>query len=124
MKRRLLPFVENFAEAGAACLITMVQGNILALGLAHWIIASRTGALAGLAATIALALLRNANRWVVAGTLALATAVVDYVVHPGGFGPVIAEAVVTGVGAGLLSLCVAWVRTRWRARRGAAAEAA
>jgi len=33
MKKNLTPYIEYFAESTTACLVTMVQGNILALGL-------------------------------------------------------------------------------------------
>jgi len=95
--------MENIFEAGAACLFTMVQGNLLALGLTHWVIASQTGIAAGLLASLAILLMRTRSRLMISGTLALVTALVDYVVHPGGFGPVMMEAVVTGLAAGLLS---------------------
>ena len=103
MKTRAAPFMENIFEAGAACLFTMVQGNLLALGLTHWVIASQTGIAAGLLASLAILLMRTRSRLMISGTLALVTALVDYVVHPGGFGPVMMEAVVTGLAAGLLS---------------------
>ena len=114
MKRHLKPLVENVGESTVACLITMVQGNVLALGLGHWVIASRTGVVAGLIATVMLALARGWNRWVVAGVLAVVTAAVDYVVHPGGFGDVVTEAIVTGFGAGALSLLVGAILRRRR----------
>ena len=113
------PLFENVGEATAACLITMVQGNLLILGVGHWIIASQTGIGAGLLATLAIWLSGGRGRWVVAGVLTVATAAIDYVVHPGGFGPVFAEALVTGLGAGALSLVVSAVRSRWRARSAA-----
>ncbi len=47
MKKKLAPYFEYFAESSTACLVTMVQGNILALGLSHLIIASQTGIVAG-----------------------------------------------------------------------------
>jgi hypothetical protein len=34
MKRQIQPFIENLSEATAACLVTMVQGNLLAITLA------------------------------------------------------------------------------------------
>jgi len=92
----------------------MVQGNILALGVGHWVIASRTGILAGLIATVMLALSRGWNRWVVAGLLAVVTAGVDYFVHPGGFGDIATEAIVTGVAAGALSLVIGSLLRRRR----------
>ena len=90
----------------------MVQGNVLALGVGHWIVASQTGVAAGGLATVALWASGGRGRWVVAGGLAVATGIVDYLVHPGGFGPVVAEAAVTGVGAGALSLAVSSIRAR------------
>jgi hypothetical protein len=114
MNRRISPVVENVAEATTACLITMVQGNILAFTVSHWVIASQTGIAAGLLASAAVFIAQTDNRWVIAGILGLATAVVDYLVHPGMFGPIIAEAAVTGIGAAVLSyfLGTAWKRLR------------
>ena len=106
MKSRITPLVENVAEATTACLITMVQGNLLALTVGHWLVASRTGVIAGLVASVALMAARAERRWMVSLVLGLITAVVDYFVHPGQFGPAIAEAVVTGAGAAALSLLV------------------
>ena len=77
----------------------------------------QTGVLAGLLASIALYASGGRGRWVVAGGLGLATAVVDYAIHPSGFGPAVAEAIVTGVAAAALSLLVASLRDlRMRAR--------
>jgi len=106
MKRKVAPFVENIAESTTACLVTMVQGNLLALSLTHWMIASRTGVIAGVIASVALLLARAQRRWVVSAVLGIVTAVVHYLVHPGRFGPAAMEAVVTGLGAALLSYLV------------------
>ena len=106
MNRKITPFVENITEATTACLITMVQGNVLALGLGHWLIASQTGIAAG-SLTAALTLIaKTRKRWVISLSLGLITAIVDYFVHPGMFGSVATEAVVTGVGAAILSYLV------------------
>ena len=43
--RRAGPMLENVTESAAACMLTMVQGNVLAFGLGHWIVASQTGIL-------------------------------------------------------------------------------
>lgn len=117
--QRARPVFENITESAAACLLTMVQGNILALGVGHWVIASQTGVAAGVLATVALWASGGRGRWVVAGGLAVATGIVDYLVHPGGFGPIVAEAIVTGAGAGALSLAVSFIRER-RARTSGA----
>ena len=52
---KLTPYLENISEATAACLLTMVQGNLLVLGISHWIIASQTGIVAGLIASTGIA---------------------------------------------------------------------
>ena len=110
--KRAGPVFENMTESATACLLTMVQGNVLALGVGHWIVASQTGVAAGILATVALYASGGRGRWVVAGVLALTTGIVDYLVHPGGFGPVAAEAVVTGLAAGGLSVLVGLLKER------------
>lgn len=120
MTRRWTPFVENIAESTAACLLTMVQGNLFALTATHWVIASRTGIIAGAVASAALLAIRAQRPWVVASVLGVLTAAVDYFVHPGGFGPAVAEALVTGAGAAVLSLLVGATVRRWRRRAPAA----
>lgn len=120
MKNKVTPLVENIAESGAACLVTMVQGNLLALGLSHWLIASQTGIVAGTAATAAIVVAKTDKRWVMAVVLGIATAIVDYVVHPGMFGPIALEAIVTGVGAAVLSLAAGAIVRAVRARKALA----
>ncbi len=115
---QLAAFIENAAESTTACLVAMVQGNLLVLSMSHWLIASRTGLLAGVIASVAILLARTNRRWLVSLLLGLATGVVDYFVHPGGFGAVWMEAVVTGVGAALLSFIVGTVLQRRRMARG------
>ena len=117
IRKKIAPYLENIAESGTACLVTMVQGNILLLGAAHWITATQTGLLAGTAAATAITLARTDNRLILAGVLGLATAIVDYFVHAGHEGGGgIAEAAITGIGAGVLSYIVGtvivWVRRR------------
>lgn len=106
MKEKLTPIVENVAESTAACLVTMVQGNLLAVGLSHWIVASQTGVVAGTITSAALIATQTDKRWLVAVLLGSVTAIVDFFMHPGSFGPVFMEALVTGAGAALLSYIV------------------
>ena len=103
---RVAPFAEYLAESTTACLVTMVQGNILALTLGHVVVASQTGVVAGLIAAVTLAFAKTDRRWVVSAVLGIATAVVDYFVHPGMFGTVATEAIVTGLAAAVLSYLV------------------
>lgn len=119
MKTKITPFVENIGEATAACLITMAQGNFLALGITHWVIASQTGLVAGVAASVALLLTQTPSRWVIAIVLGVATAIVDYFMHPGMIGPIFLEVIITGLGAAVLSFSVGALLKFHREKRAA-----
>ena len=120
MKNKVTPFVENIAESGAACLFAMVQGNVLVLGLSHWVIASQTGLVAGTAAAAAITLAKTENRWILALVLGVSTGIVDYFVHPGMIGEHAAtEAIITGFGAAALSYTVGSVLIWYRRRKAA-----
>lgn len=114
---RLGPFLENVTESATACMITMLQGNLLAMTLGHWIIASRTGVLSGTLATAALMLTGGRRRWLVALMLTLATFLADYLSHPSNFGGAATEAIVTALAAGTISLLVGKGIALRRARR-------
>ena len=118
MNKYVKPLLENVSEATVACLVTMVQGNVLAIGVGHLIIASQTGLTAGTAATIAVLLAKPHKRGVIALILGVITTVADYLVHPGMFGSVLTEAIVTGAGAALLSYGVGKVIEMMRRRKG------
>ena len=119
MKERIGPLVEYIAESTTACLVTMVQGNLLALTFSHLLIASQTGVVAGAVASVAIFLSRNNKRWIISLILGIATAVIDYFIHPGMFGPAALEAIVTGIGAAALSYLVGttlrMTREKWPA---------
>jgi hypothetical protein len=114
--RKITPFVESIAESTTACLVTMVQGNVFALTLTHLAIASQTGVIAGALAAVVIVSAKAKNRWVISALLGIATAVVDYFVHPGMFGPAALEAIVTGIGAALLSYLVGSLVRIWQRR--------
>ncbi len=116
MKKKLTPYFEYFAESSTACLVTMVQGNILALGLSHLIIASQTGIVAGAIAYVAILYAKTGKPWIISIVLGLTTGIVDFFVHPGMFGTVATEAVVTGIGAAALSYLVGIAIQRFRAK--------
>jgi hypothetical protein len=105
MKQRAATYVQNVGESACSCLITMVQGDLLSLGLSHWITASETGLVAGTVASAAIISVRLRRPWLIALALGIATTFADYSVHPGHIGssPVM-EAAVTGLGAMALSL--------------------
>jgi hypothetical protein len=118
MNKYFKPLLENISEATVACLVTMVQGNVFAIGVGHLIIASQTGLTAGTAATIAVLLSKPHKRGFIALILGAITTVADYLVHPGMFGTVFTEAIVTGVGAALLSYGVSRLIEAVRLRKG------
>ncbi len=101
--RKITSFVENVCEASAACLFTMVQGNILLIGISHLLVVAQTGITAGLLASITLLLANNSKPWVISLVPDSITAAVDYFVHPGVFASLATEALVTGIAAGMLS---------------------
>jgi len=106
MNQKTAPFVENISEATTACLITMVQGNLLAITLSHWLIATQTGIAAGTLTAALFAILKSQKRWVISLGLGVITSVVDFLVHPSMFGSIVTEAIVTGIGAAILSSIV------------------
>jgi len=122
MKPKITPFVENISEATVACLVTMVQGNLLAFTLTHWIIASQTGLIAGVATSAVLIAAKTSKRWIIAWLLGTVTAVVDFYVHPGMIGPAAMEAIITGIGATALSYLVGGVICYWRERHAPAPD--
>ena len=117
MNKKVGPFVENISESTVACLVTMVQGNVLALGLGHLLIASQTGIVAGAITAIAILLSKTDKLWFISLMLGVVTTVVDYLVHPGMFGSVFTEAIVTGAGAALLSYLVSSIIAAARSRK-------
>ena len=119
MKKKIAPIVEYVAESASACLVTMVQGNLLAIGLSHMLIASQTGVIAGLATTVGILIARTNKRWIISLMLGVTTGVVDFFVHPGMFGTAATEAVVTGTGAAALSYLVGTAIQYIRSRKAA-----
>ncbi len=116
MNKKIAPLVEYFAESTTACLVTMVQGNVLALTVTHLLIASQTGIIAGTITALGIYFARTSRRWMISIVLGVSTAVVDFFVHPGMFGSVVTEALVTGLGAAILSYlagtAIHYVRTK------------
>ena len=108
MKSKIKPYFENTTEAGVACIVTMVQGDLMSLTAAHWFIATQTGLIAGTITATAILLTRIRREWVISLALGAITMVVDYFVHPGMLSQyAIVEAVITGLGAAALSFIAA-----------------
>ena len=122
MNKKIVPFVEYTAESMTACLVLMVQGNILALTVTHLLTASQTGIIAGSIAAVGLYFARASRRWIISVVLGVITAVVDYFVHPGMFGSVVTEALVTGAGTAILSYLVGTAIQYARTKKAAPAE--
>ena len=112
MKDKLYIFWRRILEATSSCLMMMTQGKILAITIGHWLTALKTGFLTGIMA-VAVAVFGNQkmqdNKFVVAGITGFLTAIADLVVHPSHFGGANTEAIVTGIGAGLLCLALSQI---------------
>lgn len=117
MNKKAAPLIESVSESAAACLVTMLQGNLLALTASHLLIASQTGLIAGTIAAVGIFVAKTRNRWIIAIGLGVTTGIVDYFVHPGMFGAVATEAIVTGLAAAVLSYLVGAAIRRFRAKR-------
>lgn len=117
MSKKIAPLIEYVSESTAACLVTMVQGNLLALTASHLMIASQTGLIAGAIATVGIFVAKTRNRWLISAGLGVTTGVVDFYVHPGMFGSLVTEAVVTGLAAAILSFLVSTSISHFRAGR-------
>lgn len=114
--QKVSPFVENISESMAACLVTMVQGNLLAITLGHLAVALQTGVVAGAIVGAILIFWERGKPWLVSALLGVVTAVVDFFVHEGQFGSLFTEALVTGFGAFFLSWFAGALLRRWRQR--------
>ena len=101
---KLKLFWQRFTEAWASCLVCMVQGDLTVLSLNHALTASKTGVTAA-AAYIVLSFSSrfSGSKLAAVWLISTCTMVADFFIHPTHFGPEMAEAVVTGVGAGLLA---------------------
>jgi hypothetical protein len=108
-KEKFEIFIRRLSESTPACLMMMVQGNVLALTATHWAKAIQTGAITGTLA-VAVSLLGRKdlqeNKFVIAGLTGFLTAIADFMTHPTHFGGESTEAIVTGIGAGLLCLAL------------------
>lgn len=113
MRKKVAPLIEYVSESTAACLVTMVQGNLLAVTASHLLVASQTGLIAGTIATVGILVAKTRNRWLISAGLGVTTGVVDYYVHPGMFGSVATEAFVTGLAAAILSYLVGTATQRF-----------
>ena len=106
MIKKAAPLIEYFSESTVACLVTMLQGNLLAMTVSHLLIASQTGVIAAAIATVGILITDTRKRWIISAMLGVTTGLVDYYVHPGMFGSAATEAIVTGFAAAILSYLI------------------
>ena len=107
-------WVGRFRDAFSACSLVMVQGDASALTLNHIYVATETGFIAAVGATIVFIYNKEYvdNKYVLAGVTGLCTAIADLAAHPSHIGNWSTEAIVTGIGAGLLTLSFAQIKQK------------
>jgi len=97
-------------EAGAVCLVLMVQGHLVDATLAHLLIATKTGTLAVFPA-LGLTFTRHArhfaNKWAASIFIGVCTFLADGAIHASHYPGEYTEAALTGAGAFALSLAIA-----------------
>jgi len=103
-------------EAGAVCVLLMVQGQLAEATLAHFAIAAKTGLLA-VSPALAVTFGRHArhfvhrlflNRWASSLFLGICTFAADSLAHPSHYPGAYTEAALTGLGAAAFSLVVSY----------------
>jgi hypothetical protein len=108
---RLVLCGHKAVEAGAVCLVLMVQGHLGDVTLAHVGIAAKTGLLAvspALAVTFSQYARHFLNRWTSAAFLGVCTFVADAVIHASHYSGEYTEAALTAGGAFLFSLAMSY----------------
>jgi len=93
------------------CLLLMVQGNLLALTAAHFVIAAKTGLLSvspAVGLTFTKQARRLANRWTASLLLGGCTFLADAIVHRSHYPGELTEAALTGLGAFVFSLAISF----------------
>ena len=108
---RLMLCGHKAVEAGAVCMILMVQGNLMGLTLGHLLIASKTGILA-MSPVLAVTVTRYgrllANRWISSSVLAICAFIADAIIHESHYPGEYTEAVLTGIGAFVFSVFISY----------------
>jgi len=98
-------------EAGAVCVLLMVQGDLTAVTLTHLAIAAKTGLLAvspALGLTFTRQVRHLLNRWTASALLGVCTFAADAFIHASHYPGEYTEAALTGAGAFLFSLAVSY----------------
>ena len=98
-------------EAGAVCMLLMVQGNLAAITMGHLEVAAKTGLLA-IVPVLGLSFTRHArhfvNRWTTSAVLAIGTFLADAIAHASHYAGEYTEAALTGLGAFAFSVAISY----------------
>ena len=108
---RLVLCGHKAVEAGAVCLLLMVQGDLAGITLTHLGIATQTGLLAVFPAlwlTFTRFAQHFANRWTSSAFLGVTTFAADALIHGSHYPGAYTEAALTGLGAFGFSLAVSF----------------
>ena len=108
---RLVICGHKAVEAGAVCVLLMVQGQLVDVTLAHLAIAAKTGLLA-VSPALGITFTRYAgyfaNRWTSSAFFGVCTFLADAVIHASHYPGAYTEAAMTGAGAFLFSLAISY----------------
>jgi hypothetical protein len=108
---RLVLCGHKAVEAGAVCMVLMVQGRLTEMGLVHVALATKTGLLAVFPA-LGLTYTRYArhfvNRWTASLFFGVCTFFADSVVHRSHYPGAYTEAALTGIGACIFSILLSF----------------
>jgi len=103
--------IRHITQSTTACLVAMTKGNLGTLTWYHWKIALTTGfgvGIISLLTSFGKLIHLQTSRFGVAFVAFAGTTISDYLSHPSNYGNTWTEALVTGVGAALLSLIVSF----------------
>jgi len=110
-KFRLALCGHKAVEAGAVCMLLMVQGHLGAITMLHVEVASKTGVLA-VVPVLGVSFTQFArhfvNRWTTSALLGVCTFFADAAVHASHYGGEYTEAALTGIGAFVFSVVVSY----------------
>lgn len=95
--------LQKFGEAWTACSIMMVQGDFTVFTIKHGLTAAKTGSIAAILLVFTSYFVALQNRFVMAWMTGVMVSLADIVIHQTHFGMHWHEAVLTGLGAAMLS---------------------
>jgi hypothetical protein len=97
---------QKISEVTPSCLLMMVQGDLSAITLTHWIKAFSTGTLTAIGMILLSFIKSNKefyeNKYLLAGLTSIVTMIVDYKIHPSHYSGNYTEALMTGLAAGII----------------------